>query len=266
MDLTHERSVCLDLCRQAAAVIMAVYRTDFTVDWKSPRDPVTAADREANALIVGALERAFPHDAICAEEASAESAAEAAARGGRCWFVDPLDGTRDFVERNGEFCVMVGLAIDGQARVGAVYAPVLGRAWSGGPGLGAWEHLDDGGARALRVAPPQDLTLVSSRSHPHPEVHRLAEALGARITICGSVGIKVAKVACGEESLYAHLAPGPKLWDGCAPEAIARGAGASVTDAAGQPLRYDSAALGLDAGIVVAHQDLAARALRALRG
>jgi 3'(2'), 5'-bisphosphate nucleotidase len=80
------------------------------------------------------------------------------------------------------------------------------------------------------------------------------------------VGLKVAKVVSGEVALYAQLATGPKLWDGCAPEAIARGAGAAMTDAQGRAIRYDTPALGLDAGIVVAHPALAARALAALRG
>jgi 3'(2'), 5'-bisphosphate nucleotidase len=266
-DLSRELSLSRALCRRAAEVIMAVYRTDFDVDWKSPRDPVTAADRDANALIVDALSQAFPDDAICAEEASEESAAEASARGGRCWFVDPLDGTREFVDRNGEFCVMIGLAIDGVARLGAVYAPVWGRAWSGVPGLGAWEHTDDGHTRTLCVEPAAELSMVVSRSHPHPEVMRLADTLGAaRVVPCGGVGLKVAKVVSGEVALYAQLATGPKLWDGCAPEAIARGAGAVMTDAQGRAIRYDTPVLGLDAGIVVAHPALAARALAALRG
>lgn len=266
MDLSRELATALTLCRRAAEVVMAVYRTDFAVDWKSPKDPVTAADRDANELIVMALSEAFPDDAICSEESSEASASAASAKGGRCWFVDPLDGTREFVDRNGEFCVMIGLAIDGVARAGAVYAPVWARGWTGGPGLGAWEHTDGGETRPMRVRPLDELSLAVSRSHPHPSVTALAEALGvARVRACGGVGPKVALVATGEVALYAHLTTGPKLWDGCAPEAIARGAGASFTDASGRAIRYDTAALGLDAGVVVAHPELAARVLEAIR-
>lgn len=262
MDLSREIETALILCRRAAARVMAVYQTDFSVDWKSPKDPVTAADREANEIIVSALAEAFPDDAICSEESNEEGASAAAAEGGRCWFVDPLDGTREFVDRNGEFCVMIGLAIDGVARLGAVYAPVWGRAWTGGPGLGAWEHTDAGETRPMALSPMEELSLAVSRSHPHPAVMTLAESLGVqRVRACGGVGPKVALVATGEVALYAHLTTGPKLWDGCAPEAIARGAGASVTDARGRALRYDTAALGLDDGLVVAHPSLAARVL-----
>lgn len=263
--LQPELDLAVALCQRAAARVMAVYAGDFAVDWKSPGDPVTAADREANALLVEGLAAAFPDDAICAEEADAASAGGAAARGGRCWFVDPLDGTREFVGRNGEFAVMVGLAVDGVARLGVVHAPVWGKVFAGGPGLGAW-CLDASGARtALVVHEPTEVTMAFSRSHPHPRVVGLAEKLGAtRRRPCGSVGLKVALVATGDVTLYAHLGTGPKLWDGCAPEAIARGAGATVCDAAGRPLRYDTAHLGLDAGLVVAHPSLAARAVRAL--
>lgn len=265
MDLSRELSTALDLCRRAADTVMAVYRTEFSVDWKSPKDPVTAADHAANALIVGELARAFPGDAICAEEATAEEASAAAARGGRCWFVDPLDGTREFVDRNGEFSVMIGLAVDGDAALGVVVAPVWGRTFVGGPSLGAWEILEDGTRAPLRVEAPAEVTVAVSRSHAKPEVLALAEALGAsRRRPCGSVGLKVALVATGEVTLYAHLGVGPKLWDGCAPEAVARGAGAAVTDASGRAIRYDTAHLGLDAGLVVAHPALADRAVRAL--
>lgn len=266
MDLTRELALSLDLCRRAAQTIMAIYATDFSVDWKAPKDPVTAADRAANELIVRALREAFPDDAICAEEASTDDASAAAARGGRCWFVDPIDGTREFIDRNGEFCVMIGLAVDGAARLGVVYAPVWGRAFAGGPGLGARELRDDGSVRELTLHEPTEVTMAFSRSHPSPTIVALAARLGARTRPCGSVGLKIALVAAGEVTLYAHHGRGPKLWDGCAPEAIARGAGADFTDARGRAMRYDTPALGLDEGIVVAHPTLAARALAALQG
>lgn len=255
------------IARRAGDEIMAVYATDFDVEWKAPEDPVTAADRDANALIVDALTREFRDDAVCAEEGDEAEAAAAAARGGRCWFVDPMDGTRDFVRRSGEFCVMIGLAIDGVARVGAVYAPVLGRMWSGVVGEGAWEHRDDGSARALTLDGEASSVFVMSRSRPQPAVVALAETLGAsELRRCGSVGLKVGLVASGEAALYAHVEAGPKLWDACAPDAIAHGAGAVMTDATGRAIRYDTSTLRLERGIFAAHPRIAARALDALRG
>ncbi|MDB4930236.1 MAG: 3-5-bisphosphate nucleotidase, partial [Myxococcaceae bacterium] len=107
--------------------------------------------------------------------------------------------------------------------------------------------------------------MVGSRSHPHPRIAALARGLGVTDVLArGSVGLKVAAVATGEVDLYAHFGRGPKLWDGCAPEAIARGAGATVTDALGRTLAYDTAHLGLDDGLVVAAAPLHAAAVAEL--
>ncbi len=268
--LQCELRAALDAAALGARIVMDVYGTEFLVDYKSHDDPVTQADRRANDAIVAALGRAFPNDAICAEEGSPRDGSEMAARSGRCWFVDPLDGTREFVDRNGEFCVMIGLAIDGEARLGVVNAPTIGRTFAGVVGAGATESLHDGVAvRSLRVPPPpanaRDATMVVSRSHRGRLTTLLARELGiTRIAQCGSVGLKVAKVASGETNLYVHTGGGAKLWDGCAPEAIARAAGAVVTDGSGQPLRYDAPRLGLDRGIVVAAPTLHAIVIRAM--
>jgi 3'(2'), 5'-bisphosphate nucleotidase len=265
----RELSVALDAAREAASLIEAVYTTDFAVDWKGVGDPVTVADRSANERILERLAAAFPDDAICAEESSTEESSRAAARGGRGWFVDPLDGTREFVARNGEFCVMVGLAVEGRATLGVLVAPAWGRTFVGVVGEGAWEILRDGTRRPL-AAPrrdvPQGARLMVSRSHPHARVSELAAGLALQTRPCGSVGLKVASVAIGDADAYVHFGPGPKLWDGCAPEAIARAAGAEVTDALGQPLRYDTAHLPLDGGIVVAAPPLAGALRAALAG
>ncbi len=247
---------------------MRVYATEFSVEYKGRNDPVTEADRIANAAIVDALHRVFPDDAVCAEEADVDDSSAAAARGGRCWFVDPLDGTREFVSRNGEFCVMVGLAIDGIARMGVIRAPAWNRTLWGVVGEGAFERGVDGVERAIRVVDPparvRDARMVVSRSHVHPDVTAVAERLGiADVRPCGSVGLKAALVATGEADIYLHAGGGAKLWDGCAPEAIARAAGAVVSDRSGAALHYRTAHLALDHGIVIAGPALHASALRA---
>ncbi len=265
--LSRETAVALDAARAASALIERIYETPFEVEWKGKGDPVTVADRSANELLVAALAAAFPDDHICAEEADAAVAASASAKGGRCWFVDPLDGTREFVDRNGEFCVMVGLAVGGEARLGVIVAPAWRRTLVGVVGHGAWE-ITDAGERALTVSPPSQVSQASlavSRSHPHPRVASMAARLGiTAMRPCGSVGLKVALVATGAVSAYVHMGRGPKLWDGCAPEAIARAAGAEVTDAAGRGLRYDTSELALSEGIVVAPAGLAATLREAL--
>lgn len=268
MPFTREIEVALAAALAAADRVRALYASGVEVDWKGHDDPVTTADHEANAMIVAALRAAFPDDGICAEESDTSESSEAAARGGRCWFIDPLDGTKDFVQRNGEFCVMVGLAVQGRAALGVVVSPVSGVALVGVPGEGSWS-IDPSGARTqLRVrvvASASEARMIGSRSHPHPRVTALAEALGVTdLRRRGSVGLKVAAVATGECDLYAHFGRGPKLWDGCAPEAIARGAGALVTDSLGRDIAYDTAWLGLDDGLVVAPAALHALALAEL--
>src|SRR5579884_1558467 len=151
MDLTRELDVALRAARAAADLVNQVYATDFAVDWKGRGDPVTAADRRANALLTTALRAEFPGDGVCAEESRPEDSAREAARGGRCWFVDPLDGTREFVARNGEFCVMVGLAVEGRAALGVLVAPAWGRSFAGVVGGGAGELDPTGARRPLKV-------------------------------------------------------------------------------------------------------------------
>ncbi|MBI5515121.1 MAG: 3'(2'),5'-bisphosphate nucleotidase CysQ [Deltaproteobacteria bacterium] len=268
MDLSLELEVALDAARHAAARVMEVYATEFRVDWKGAGDPVTQADREANTLIAERLLGRFPQDHLCAEEDHPETASAQAALGGRCWFVDPLDGTREFVDRNGDFAVMVGLAVDGAARLGVVLAPAWGRALVGIVGVGAWSLAPDGTRTPLSVrdVPVGEACLVASRSHRSPAVDAAARALGVgSVRPCGSVGLKAALVAAGEATLYLHAGDGPKLWDTCAPEALAVAAGAVVTDAYGEPLRYATARLAVDRGIVVAPASLGPRAARALR-
>jgi len=268
MSFTRELDVVTEAVRRAMALLLRHYATDFAVEWKGVDDPVTAADRAVNDLLLATLREAFPDDGICAEESDTAEATQAAARGGRCWFVDPLDGTREFVQRNGEFCTMVGLAVAGEAVLGVVGVATTGEVWAGVVGEGAWSIDAAGVRRALRVEAPEAdaaLRVVVSRSHPHPGTRAALDRLGAHRRIpCGSVGLKVGRVAEGVADLYLHLGGGPKLWDGCAPEAIARAAGASVTDAHGQPLRYDTAHLGLDGGLVVAHPTLLPRLWEAL--
>ena len=268
MPFTREIEVALTAARAAADRVRDLDASGGEVAGKGHDDPVTTADREANAMIVAALHAAFPDDGICAEESDAVESSDAAARGGRCWFIDPLDGTKDFVQRNGEFCVMVGLAVLGRAALGVVVVPITGLALVGVPGEGAWS-IDPTGARVKLAVHPvtsvQAARMIGSRSHPHPRVTALGVALGVTdVRARGSVGLKVAAVATGESDLYAHFGRGPKLWDSCAPEAIARGAGARVTDARGRDIVYDTADLGLDDGLVVAHADLHAAALAEL--
>jgi 3'(2'), 5'-bisphosphate nucleotidase len=205
---------------------------------KSDTSPVTEADHASNRAIVDGLRAAFPDDAILSEE-SKDSPERLSAR--RVWIVDPLDGTKEFLSRNGEFSVMIGLAMDGEPVLGAVYLPAIDVTYSAARGLGAWVERGGERTRLERTAPARvGLRLVGSRSHSEPLVDEIREALGVTdVAPCGSVGVKCARIAEDERDLYVHPVPYLKEWDTCAPEAIMREAGCGLVDCLGGPLQYN---------------------------
>ncbi len=273
MNLERELAVARRAASQAAQIVMGVYSQEFSVDWKGVDDPVTVADRSANDAIVAILRAEFGGDAICSEEADMAVSAAQARQGGRCWFVDPLDGTREFVSKNGEFSVMIGLAIDGVPVLGCVLAPVWKKEFFAvvgeGDGAGAYVVELEPGATPRRlvardVSGERPLRIAVSRSHQDATAGALVHALGATPYECGSVGLKVALVLLNETDLYAHTGKGAKLWDGCAPHAIAIAAGLEFTDSFGEPIRYNTNVLPLSQGILVCEKTLHSRALSAL--
>jgi 3'(2'), 5'-bisphosphate nucleotidase len=252
---------------------MRIHAEGFTVELKGPNDPVTRADRDANALICARLAEQFPDAAIIAEESVPGDRQVIAARVAerRVFFVDPLDGTREFADRRDDFAVMIGLAEGGRARLGVVVIPVTGLGLAGRVGEGglAFREEPDGARAALHpssVTDPGQATMVVSRSHRPTVADRVRGRLGiARELACGSVGVKVAKVAIAEADLYVHGGAGCKRWDTCAPEAILRGAGGTFTDLDGQLLDYADPDLAVKRGICATNGHLHAAVLAAAR-
>jgi 3'(2'), 5'-bisphosphate nucleotidase len=259
----------LVIARQAAAGIARIYAGDFDVEYKAKDDPVTLADREANALICAALMRDYPGVPIVAEESDPSTYAGFASAPA-VWFVDPLDGTREFVAKNGEFAVMIGLAEAGRATLGVLVEPATGRAFVGAEGLGAFEVAGDDSRRTIhvsRTARLADAELLVSRSHRSASVEAAVAKLGVRlITPRGGAGVKAARVACGETDLYVQPGRAGKLWDACAPEAIVRAAGGQWSDALGGAIPYASDALENARGVVAANPALHAQAIERLHG
>jgi 3'(2'), 5'-bisphosphate nucleotidase len=241
--LRSQLETASELVREAGRMLLEIYATDFGVAYKTAADPVTEADRRANAFLVGALRERFPGDGIVAEESAEHGDA---ARAGRCWFVDPLDGTKEFIAKNGEFSVMLGLAVDGRAVLGAVYQPVVDKLYRGAVGEGA-ELLKAGARSALRVsdlARPAELGLVVSRSHRAAETDAVVKRLGiSRERPSGSVGIKVGLIAERAADLYVHLSGKSSKWDACAPDAILCAAGGRFTDLFGDAIDYRDRAM-----------------------
>jgi 3'(2'), 5'-bisphosphate nucleotidase len=234
----REIEVASRLAREAGDVILKIYATDFSVDYKGKHDPVTEADRLASRVIVDGLRREFPDDVVVSEE---EPIAPLASVPDRVWYLDPLDGTREFIKRNGEFAVMIGLAVEGCARLGVVFRPVTAELFLGIVGQGAWMETNGtkGPLRVSSETDPSRLRLVTSRSHRHRLMDRLRRRLGISEEYrAGSVGIKVGMVVTRQADIYLEPSSMTKAWDSCAPEAVLRAAGGRMTDLAGTQLRY----------------------------
>ncbi len=234
----QELDEIVSIARAAGEEIMKVYATDFEVAYKGKNDPVTDADQRANELIVKRLRETFPNDGIVAEESADQS--DALSRG-RVWYVDPLDGTKEFIAKNGEFAVMIGLSVDGEAKMGVVHQPVKNKVWAGIVGEGAYV-LEGDERRALavsEVADPKALKLVVSRSHRADSTNQLVERLGITNEVQhGSVGLKIGMLAEQVADLYVIIASKSSKWDACGPEAVLRAAGGRFGDLAGDPFRY----------------------------
>jgi 3'(2'), 5'-bisphosphate nucleotidase len=244
------------VAREAAALILQVYATNFSVDFKAPRDPVTEADRQANELICRKLSALYPDVPIVAEESEPESFAEYR-KAERIFFVDPLDGTREFVARNGEFVVMIGLVDGDRASVGLIHAPELGVSWIGEVGKGAYKIDADGVRSAISVSDVpmlSDARVVGSRSHRNPALERTLETLGAHELIAlGSAGLKAAAIARGIADAYVAPHYAGKRWDACASDALVTAAGGKLTNANGELFDYRAAELDNDRGIVASN-------------
>jgi 3'(2'), 5'-bisphosphate nucleotidase len=237
---------------------------------------VTEADHAANRAILSVLGNQCPKDPILSEESDRPDSASSA---GRLWVVDPLDGTREFIDGIDEFAVMVGLAEEGLATLGAFYVPGTGRLYLGLADGGAWiadcrvrsetgYPIEVGEFRTLRVGEPavERVRLVRSRSHPDDRLQAIEEALpSVEVIPSGSVGVKCARIAERVADLYVHPVPYLKEWDTCAPEAVLRGAGGQVTDCGGEPLQYGKEDPRQPSGILAGDPVSWARALPLVR-
>jgi 3'(2'), 5'-bisphosphate nucleotidase len=242
----------IDIAADAARVIGEVYEQPFSVDWKGPKDPVTEADVKANDLICRRLSEWWPGVPIVAEESDPKTFA-GYGESDRIFFVDPLDGTAEFVAKNGEFVVMIGLVEGDRAVAGVVYAPALRTAWAGAVSEGAFRMKEGGVREAIRVSEERDIArarAVSSRSHRSPALERALAALGpGSVSVVGSAGLKGTEIASGKAEVY--LGPGTvgKRWDACAVDAIVTAAGGKFSDGRGKPFDYRAKSLVNEHGL-----------------
>ncbi len=252
--LDRELVEAVKLAREAGAILLDVYGTDFSVRMKGEEDPVTEADTRVNSFLVGRIRETFPADSIIAEETATSNSR---ATSNRCWYIDPLDGTKEFIAKNGEFSVMIGLAIDGEARLGVVYQPTEDKLYRAVVGDGAFLEQGDKTwvLKVSDVKEAKDMRLVVSRSHRSEHTSKLVEKLGITQEFpSGSVGLKVGLLAERKADLYVHLSDKTSAWDACAPDAILRAAGGQFVDLAGHSLEYSGAELKNKRGLLACNR------------
>src|ERR1043165_4940023 len=270
-EFERELGFVLELARRAGGAALAFSGKPLRVDHKEEFDePVTQADRAVNELIVRALREQFPEDGVLAEES-----VDTGRRIGRerVWMIDPIDGAKGFIAATGAFCVQIGLAVEGRAALGILYAPATDVLYWAAPGHGAWvvrpTSEADRSLKAERLGVTRETTLsrmrlAESRSHRGPRMETLVEALGVRAEVRShSVGIKVGLLVERQADLYIHLSPKTKQWDTCAPEAVLTEAGGRMTDVFGGPMLYNTPDVlnrnGLVASNGAAHEEVIAR-------
>jgi len=229
-----------EIARAAGAAILAIYHSDFAVHAKADASPLTAADLAAQQVIMAGLAQLDPVLPVLSEEAKALAWSERQ-HWSRYWLVDPLDGTREFVKRNGEFTVNIALIDDRESVLGVVLAPVTGELYVAAHGQGAWRQAQAGGdwqrVRARPLARPP--IMAGSRSHGHLQDAMLHTLLGAdyQLMPLGS-SLKFCLIARGAADVYLRLGPTSE-WDTAAAQCVLQEAGGAVLDLYGCPFRYN---------------------------
>lgn len=238
------------LAQRAARAIMQVYAAEFAVEAKADASPITAADRASHELIVAGLQRLTPTVPILSEESPEEVHDYARRRDwSRLWLIDPLDGTREFVHRNGEFTVNIALIEMHTAALGAVAVPARETVYFGARALGGWRQLDDNPPTPLEPLLPARIParVLCSRSHADPELSAALERLGPHTLERVGSALKFCRVAEGTADFYPRFGRTSE-WDTAAGQAVLESAGGQVIDACGEPLRYNARASLLNPG------------------
>ena len=224
------------IVQAAGEVVMRHYEAGCDARVKSDRSPVTDADEEAERLILAELAKAFPGVPVVAEEEAA--AGRISEVGSRFFLVDPVDGTKEFLKRGGEFTVNIGEIADGEPVSGVVLAPAIGRLFLGAAQEGAFE-LSNGSLQpiAARTPAPDGLVAVSSRSHPDAKTDELLKTLPIKGQTNAGSSLKFCLVAAGEADIYPRAGTTME-WDTAAGHAVLKAAGGKVTNWDGSPFRY----------------------------
>lgn len=237
--------VVCKIAKDAGKAIMAIYgEDDFFIEKKEDNSPLTAADKAAHAVIVAGLQNHWPEIPILSEEGTNIPYSERK-HWQRFWMVDPLDGTKEFIKRNGEFTVNIALIEEGQAVSGVVFVPAQDKLYWGVAGKGAWLQRKGSRPQSIQVRKPdteKGLTVVVSRSHPSKELEAYLKTINIADTVSVGSSLKLCVVAEGKADIYPRLGPTME-WDTAAGQAVVECAGGTVCKQDGEPLRYNKSNL-----------------------
>ena len=267
MRYARELAIALEAAAAASARILEIYAT-FKAIPDARADITTQADRDSQELILQTLRRHFPDDALCAEEAT-PTLADAPKTGPRMWVVDPIDGTRGFAQKNGEFSVMIAFLDEGKVSVGVVLEPAASRLTYAVRGDGCWRRDGEGEAIRCHVTKNDDLTsltMTQSRSKPGVVTRQVQRLRPTKVIETHSAGVKLAKVARGEADLYVNHYPNFHDWDIAAGHVLVEEAGGRVTGMRGQAIRYGVGEADQRVGLLASNDLLHEGALVALVG
>lgn len=248
MNMLNSLSV---LALKAGAKALEIYRTDFAADKKGDASPVTEADRKGEEIILAGLKALAPHIPVLAEESASDGYIPEL--GTEFFLVDPLDGTKEFIKKTGEFTVNIALVQKGRPVLGVVYAPALSKLYAGAIGEGAWvadvsenDVLQDRRSISARQAPATNLTAVASRSHRSPETDAYLQTISVGNFAAAGSSLKFCLIAEGVADIYPRFGRTME-WDTGAGQAVLEAAGGRVlTHPEGRRLEYGKKERGFD--------------------
>ena len=267
--MSDQVKAVIGIAAKAAMIVSKHYKQqlDVTIKDGDEFNFVTQADKEADAYIRTALAAAFPDDQILSEEYDARPSSYA----GRVWMVDPLDGTKDFINGGHHFSVMIGLCDAGRPVLGCVVRPTDNAIYWGEKNTGAYEFLKDGTNKRLQantIAELAEAKIVVSKLYgePRPGEEFLHKLPVKEVEMGGSFGLRAAGIALGEIEFFVNTNMRASKWDICAPQAIIEAAGGKVTDVDGKPLNYSNEDLRWETSFVGSNGVLHEKVIAALTG
>jgi len=236
----HYSSILPDVIKiadEASEKVLHIYQSDFKVNYKEDHSPITAADIASHDIIVKGL-RQISRDIPILSEEGAEIPWEERKKWRRFWLIDPIDGTKDFTQRTGEFTVNIAMIEDGEPVMGVVTAPALKEAFWGIKGEGAHMRDRTGMVHRIRVAEPKDtLRVVASKNHLNEETRAFIETLGSHETVQAGSSLNFCRIAEGHADIYPRMGPTSE-WDTAAAHTVLVAAGGKVQTPEGHPLVY----------------------------